>query len=177
MADYFARKLGDKGWVLVDLGHHAQGVNVEHIVAFLLDEGRRGGFHFTTRKYADDDLIVGSIQPYELFLIFHEILSAGEDPKCAACASRIAYMIDQSHCIEPKIPAMIRSALNVQTAYAKALLINRPAPRAAQAANDVMAAEACVREAFEQDVAPLLVSVREEWACPPIHGRLRADRL
>jgi L-rhamnose isomerase/sugar isomerase len=95
-----------------------------------------------------------------------EILSAGEDPKCAACASRIAYMIDQSHCIEPKIPAMIRSALNVQTAYAKALLINRPALRAAQAANDVMAAEACVREAFEQDVAPLLVSVREEMGVP-----------
>ena len=166
MASYYARHLGDKGQVLVDLGHHAQGTNVEHIVAFLLDEGKLGGFHFNNRKYADDDLIVGSINPYELFLIFHEIISASEDPKCADCARNIAYMIDQSHCIEPKIPAMIRSALNVQSSYAKALLVNRPALAAAQAANDVMAAEACVREAFEQDVTPLLVSIREEMGVP-----------
>lgn len=166
MAYYYACHLGDKGQVLVDLGHHAQGTNVEQIVAFLLDEGKLGGFHFNNRKYADDDLIVGSINPYELFLIFHEIISASEDIRCSDCARNIAYMIDQSHCIEPKIPAMIRSALNVQSAYARALLVNRPALAAAQAANDVMAAEACVREAFEQDVTPLLVSIREEMGVP-----------
>ena len=162
MAYTFSSKLGDKAQVLVDLGHHSQGVNVEHIVAFLLDECKIGGFHFNNRKYADDDLIVGSINPYELFLIFNELIAAGMDPKTANTAENIAYMIDQSHCIEPKIPAMIRSVLNIQAAYAKALLVNRENLKKAQMDNNVMAAEAEVREAFEIDVRPILESIRQE---------------
>lgn len=162
MAYTFSSKLGDKAQVLVDLGHHSQGVNVEHIVAFLLDECKIGGFHFNNRKYADDDLIVGSINPYELFLIFNELITAGIDPKTANTAENIAYMIDQSHCIEPKIPAMIRSVLNIQTAYAKALLVNRENLKKAQMDNNVMTAEAEVREAFEIDVRPILESIRQE---------------
>ena len=150
----------------MDLGHHAPGTNVEHIVAFLLDEGKMGGFHFNNRKYADDDLIVGSINPYELFLIFNELVAGELDEKTRKTAREIAYMIDQSHCIEPKIPAMIRSVLNIQTAYAKALLVNREVLKEAQMKDDVMAAEAAVREAFECDVKPLLESVREEMGVP-----------
>ena len=162
MAYIFANKLGNKAEVLIDLGHHALGVNIEQIVAFLLDEGKMGGFHFNNKKYADDDLIVGSINPYELFLIFNEIISAGIDLKTSDCVKNIAYMIDQSHCIEPKVPAMFRSVLNVQTNYAKALLINRKKLKNAQQNNDVMSAETEVREAFEIDVRPLLESFREE---------------
>jgi L-rhamnose isomerase/sugar isomerase len=138
-------------------------------VAFLLDEQKLGGFHFNARKYADDDLIVGSTNPYELFLIFHQILAAERDranPGVRRTAENIAYMIDQSHNIEPKIPAMIRSVLNCQVQFAKALLVNWDELAAAQKANDVLAAEACVREAFEQDVHPLLVSLREEKGLP-----------
>jgi L-rhamnose isomerase / sugar isomerase len=161
-------KLGEKAQVLVDTGHHAPGTNVEHIVAYLLDEKKLGGFHFNSRKYADDDLIVGSINPYELFLIFYQILDAAndEDPNVRQTAENIAYMIDQSHNIEPKIPAMIRSVLNVQTQYAKALLINFDVLREAQEKQDVLAAENAVREAFEIDVTPLLMVVREEMGVP-----------
>ncbi len=166
MAYAFASKLGKKAEVLIDLGHHALGTNIEQIVAFLLDEGKMGGFHFNNKKYADDDLIVGSINPYELFLIFNEIVSAGIDPVTSSCAGNIAYMIDQSHCIEPKIPAMIRSVLNVQTSYAKVLLINRNNLTKAQQDNDVMKAESEVREAFEIDVRPLLEYFREEAGLP-----------
>jgi L-rhamnose isomerase/sugar isomerase len=167
MAYTFALKLGEKAQVLVDLGHHPSGTNVEHIVAFLLDEGKIGGFHFNNRKYADDDLIVGSINPYELFLIFNELVAASLDPNTLKTANDIAYMIDQSHNIEPKIPAMIQSVLNIQTAYAKALLINREQLKEAQNNDDVMAAEAAVREAFECDVTPLLETVREEMGLAP----------
>ncbi|NLO81465.1 MAG: L-rhamnose isomerase [Clostridiales bacterium] len=167
MAYAFAVKLGEKAQVLVDLGHHPLGTNVEHIVAFLLDEGKIGGFHFNNKKYADDDLIVGSINPYELFLIFNELVAGSLDPGTAKTAENIAYMIDQSHNIEPKIPAMIRSVLNIQTAYAKALLVNRDVLKDAQKRNDVMAAEAAVREAFECDVTPLLEVVREEMGLAP----------
>lgn len=169
MAYNLAQKLGPQAEVLVDTGHHAQGTNVEHIVAYLLDEARLGGFHFNSRKYADDDLIVGAIDPYELFLIFYQIIAAKRDssnPKVQQTANRIAYMIDQSHNIEPKIPAMIRSVLNVQTYYAKALLINWDELETAQVEQDVLRAEAAVREAFEQDVTSLLTVVREEMNVP-----------
>lgn len=169
MAYSTALKLGPQAEVLVDTGHHAPGTNVEHIVAFLLDENRLGGFHFNSRKYADDDLIVGAMNPYEIFLIFYQILAATRDrshPKVQKCASRIAYMIDQSHNIEPKIPAMIRSVLNVQTQYAKALLINWDELAIAQEKQDVLRAEAAVRDAFEQDVTSLLHVVREEMKVP-----------
>ena len=168
MASNLARKLGPQAQVLVDTGHHAQGTNVEHIVAFLLDEGQLGGFHFNARKYADDDLIVGSTNPYELFLIFFQIISAlreGDTP-AGQTAARIAYMIDQSHNIEPKIPAMIRSVLNCQVQWAKALLIQWDRLREAQLRNDVLGAEAIVREAYEQDVSFWLEEVREQAGRP-----------
>jgi L-rhamnose isomerase / sugar isomerase len=168
MAYNMALKLGDQAQVLVDTGHHAQGTNVEQIVAYLLDEQKLGGFHFNNRKYADDDLIVGSVNPYELFLIFYQILDAHADANKGVqqTAENIAYMIDQSHCIEPKIPAMIRSVLNVQTQYAKALLINLDEVKTAQEKQDVLGAENAVREAFEFDVTPLLHVVREEMGVP-----------
>jgi L-rhamnose isomerase/sugar isomerase len=176
MSYNMALKLGEQAQVLVDTGHHPQGTNVEQIVAYLLDEQKLGGFHFNSRKFADDDLIVGAINPYELFLIFYQILDASADanPGIRNTAASIAYMIDQSHCIEPKIPAMIRSVLNVQTQYAKALLINLDTVRAAQEAQDVLAAEQAIREAFECDVNPLLQVVREEMGVPtdPMHAYL-----
>ncbi len=149
-----AQKLGPRAQVLVDTGHHAQGTNIEQIVAQLLDEGRLGGFHFNDRKYADDDLIVGSHNPYELFRIFHEIVAAAADG--VANASHIAYMIDQSHNIEPKIEAMIQSVLNIQIAYAKALLVDRAALHQAQLDNDVLGGYRILQDAYETDVRPLL---------------------
>jgi L-rhamnose isomerase/sugar isomerase len=179
MSYNMALKLGKQAQVLVDTGHHAQGTNVEQIVAYLLDEQKLGGFHFNSRKFADDDLIVGTINPYELFLIFYQILDAltETDAGVQSTAEHIAYMIDQSHAIEPKIPAMIRSVLNVQTQYAKALLINLGAVAKVQEAQDVLGAENAVREAFEFDVAPLLQVVREEMGVPtdPMRSYLASD--
>lgn len=168
MAFNLAQKLGPQAEVLVDTGHHLPGANIEHIVAYLIDEKRLGGFHFNSRKYADDDLIVGSVNPYELFLIFYQILSAAGDANAAIRqnVANIAYMIDQSHNIEQKIPAMLRSVLNVQTQFAKALLINHAEVAEAAGRNDVLGAEDAVRRAFEFDVAPLLHAIREEQGLP-----------
>jgi len=162
MAYNYALKLGDQAQVLVDLGHHAQGANVAHIVALLLDEGKLGGFHFNNRKYADDDLMVGAIDPYELFLIAYELVAGEEDQSTSECAKAVAYMIDQSHNIELKIPAMIRSVMNIQTAFAKALFVPRVELRQAQEDGDVIRAELLMKEAFETDVRPLLGLVRQE---------------
>lgn len=162
-------KLGPQAQVLVDLGHHAQGTNIEQIVAFLLDEGRLGGFHFNNRKYADDDLIVGSTNPYELFLIYNELTGAdlsGDEP-ASATARHVAYMIDQSHNIEGKMTATILSVLNCQEAYAKSLVVNRQQLAAAQANGDVLAAHLILNEAFRTDVTPLLAQVRIEMGLPP----------
>lgn len=168
MAYNMALRLGPQAEVLVDTGHHLPGANIEHIVAYLIDEKRLGGFHFNSRKYADDDLIVGSVNPYELFLIFYQILSAASDGEAGIrhCVSNIAYMIDQSHNIEQKIPAMLRSVLNVQTQYAKALLVNHEEVEEAANRHDVLAAEHAVRSAFEFDVTPLLHALREEQGLP-----------
>lgn len=180
MAFHLANQLGPQAEVLVDTGHHAPGTNVEHIVAYLIDEGKLGGFHFNSRKYADDDLIVGTMNPYELFLIFHQIVSAEDsgDARTRRTVGNIAYMIDQSHNIEPKIPAMIRSVLNVQTQYAKALLVDLEELAAAQQAGDVLGAEDAVRKAFEMDVAPLLRTFREERGLPadPMRAYLESAR-
>jgi L-rhamnose isomerase/sugar isomerase len=127
-----------------------------------LDEQRLGGFHFNDRRYADDDLIVGSANPFQLFLIFHELIN-GNDGKTAA---PVAYMLDQAHVIEPKIEAMVLSVLNVQTAYAKALLVDRDALRERQQAQDVLGAHAVLRDAFETDVRPILAAAREEIGRP-----------
>ena len=148
------QKLGDRARVLVDLGHHAQGVNVEHLVALLLDEGRLGGFHFNNRKYGDDDLIVGSINPFELFLIYVELVEAEE-------STQIDYMIDQAHNIEPKIEAMILSVTNIQEAYAKALLVDRPTLDEARQSGDVLRAHRTLLDAYATDVRPLCAKVRE----------------
>ncbi|WP_217592265.1 L-rhamnose isomerase [Cohnella sp. GbtcB17] len=168
MAFNLASKLGPQAEVLVDTGHHAQGANIEHIVAYLLNEKKLGGFHFNSRKYGDDDLIVGSMNPYELFLIFYQIVDAMRDGDAGVrqTAANIAYMIDQSHNIEEKIPAIIRSVLNVQTQFAKALLINPEEVGQAQQRQDVLGAEHAVRSAFEQDVTPLLEAFREERGLP-----------
>jgi L-rhamnose isomerase/sugar isomerase len=160
-----AQKLGPQAEVLVDTGHHPQGTNIAQIVAQLLDEGRLGGFHFNDRRYADDDLIVGSQNPFELFCIFNEIAGAGAEGN--ANVGRIAYMIDQSHNIEPKIEAMIQSVLNVQTAYAKALVVDRAALRAAQEVGDVLGAYRVLQAAFETDVRPLLSTLRAHQGCDP----------
>jgi len=156
-------ELGPQAEVLVDTGHHAHGVNVEQIVAQLLDVGRLGGFHFNARKYADDDLIVGSTNPFELFLIFNELLAAEDDADgtVARCARNVAYMIDQSHNIEPKIEAMIQSVVNIQTAHAKALLIDRNRLHDGQRRGDVLAANRVLLEAYETDVRPLLQEARK----------------
>ena len=176
MAYLLANRLGPRAQVLVDTGHHAQGTNIEQIVALLIDEGKLGGFHFNNRKYADDDLMVGSVNPYELFLIFHEIIGASRDPRCAATANHIAYMLDQSHNVEPKVEATIQSVMNVQSAYAKALLVDRDALAAAQAKQDVLAANRILHDAFETDVRPLLAEAREELgACADPIAAYRAS--
>ena len=164
----YALKLGDAAQVLVDLGHHASGVNIEQIVAFLLDEGKLGGFHFNNRKYADDDLIVGSVNPYELFLIYNELTSAalGIEEPAKSTAERIAYMIDQSHNIEGKVAPMIVSVLNCQEAYAKSLLVPRQALYETQKEGDVLKAHNILTDAYRIDVRPLLVNVRREMGVP-----------
>lgn len=159
------QKLGPQAEVLMDTGHHPQGTNVAQIVAQLLDEGRLGGFHFNDRKYADDDLIVGALNPFELFTIFNEILSARAAGNTHA--TQIAYMIDQSHNIEPKIEAMIQSILHVQLAYAKALLVDQQALAHAQDAADVLGAYRVLRDAFETDVRPLLEEARVQMGVDP----------
>jgi L-rhamnose isomerase / sugar isomerase len=153
------RRLGPQAQVLVDTGHHPQGTNIEQIVALLLAEGLLGGFHFNNRKYADDDLIVGSIDPFELFRIMREI-ALGD-------AGGVAFMIDQSHNVEGKIDAMIQSAMNIQTAYAKALLVDDERLAEAQAAGDVLGAHRILLEAFETDVRPLLARARAELGIAP----------
>jgi L-rhamnose isomerase/sugar isomerase len=164
----WALKLGEQAQVLVDLGHHAQGVNIEQIVAFLLAEGRLGGFHFNNRKYADDDLMVGATNPYELFLIYNE-LATGEqsnDTVVRNTANNVAYMIDQAHNVEGKVGAMIYSVLNCQEAYAKALCVPQQKLADAQANGEVLLAHQTITDAFRTDVRPLLAQVRAEMGVP-----------
>jgi L-rhamnose isomerase/sugar isomerase len=154
-------KLGPKAQVVVDTGHHAPGTNIEFIVAFLLREGRLGGFDFNSRFYADDDLMVGAADPFQLFRIMYEVVRGG------GLGPQIAFMLDQCHNIEPKIPAQIRSVMNVQEATAKALLVDGGALAAAQAAGDVLGANAVLMDAYNTDVRPLLAGLREEMGLDP----------
>ena len=154
------RRVGPRAQVLVDTGHHPQGTNIEQIVAVLLAERLLGGFHFNNRKYADDDLIVGSIDPFELFRIMREIART-------PAAADVALMIDQSHNVEGKIDAMIQSVVNIQTAYAKALLVDDERLAAAQRTGDVLGAHRVLLEAFETDVRPLLARLRERIGVDP----------
>jgi L-rhamnose isomerase / sugar isomerase len=155
--------LGDKAQVVVDTGHHAPGVNIEFIVALLLKAGKLGGFDFNSRFYADDDLMVGAADPFQLFRILHEVVKAD----ALGAAGGVAFMLDQCHNIEPKIPAQIRSVMNVQEATAKALLIDAEALKAAQLAGDVLGANAALMDAYNTDVRPLLAELREEMGLAP----------
>jgi L-rhamnose isomerase/sugar isomerase len=155
--------LGPRAMVVVDTGHHAPGVNIEFIVALLLGAGRLGGFDFNSRFYADDDLMAGAADPFGLFRIMHEVVKAG----ALAPEAGVAFMLDQCHNIEPKIPALIRSVMNVQEAAAKALLVDLGALRAAQQAGDVLAANAVLMDAYNTDVRPLLAEVREGMGLAP----------
>jgi L-rhamnose isomerase len=156
-------QLGPKAQVVIDTGHHAPGTNIEFIVAMLLRAGKLGGFDFNSRFYADDDLMVGAADPFQLFRILHEIVRAD----ALAPASGIAFMLDQCHNIEAKIPAIIRSVLNVQEATAKALLVDRDALAAAQQGGDVLGANAALMDAYNTDVRPLLRELREDMGLDP----------
>ncbi|MEV6245982.1 L-rhamnose isomerase [Streptomyces sp. NPDC051742] len=156
-------KLGPKAQVVVDTGHHAPGTNIEFIVAFLLREGKLGGFDFNSRFYADDDLMVGSADPFQLFRIMHEVAKNGG----LDAATDVAFMLDQCHNVEAKIPAVIRSVMNVQEATAKALLVDLEALRDAQRSGDVLAANAVLMDAYNTDVRPLLRELRQEQGLAP----------
>ncbi len=155
--------LGPQAEVVVDTGHHAPGTNIEFIVALLLRAGRLGGFDFNSRFYADDDLMVGAADPFQLFRILHEVVAAD----ALRPEAGIAFMLDQCHNIEPKIPAQIRSVMNVQEATAKALLIDTGALAAAQQAGDVLGANAAFMDAYNTDVRPLLAELREDMGLDP----------
>ncbi|MEU4390733.1 L-rhamnose isomerase [Kribbella sp. NPDC023855] len=156
-------ELGPKATVCIDTGHHAPGTNIEFIVAFLLRANKLGAFDFNSRFYADDDLMVGSADPFQLFRIMNEIVRGDAlDPDRG-----IAFMLDQCHNIEAKIPAIIRSVMNVQEATAKALLVDRDALRKAQQDGDVLAANAAVMDAFNTDVRPLLADLRTSQGLDP----------
>jgi L-rhamnose isomerase / sugar isomerase len=155
------QRLGDKAQVLVDTGHHAPGTNIEMIVALLLRQGRLGGFHFNSRFYADDDLMVGAADPFQLFRIMCEIVQAD------ALDAGVAFMLDQCHNIEAKVGGQIRSVMNVQEATAKALLVDRDALTKAQADGDVLGAHGALMDAFATDVRPLLAQLRAEQGVDP----------
>ncbi|HYE97621.1 MAG TPA: sugar isomerase, partial [Planctomycetota bacterium] len=159
IAYILAKKLGDRAQVLVDLGHHAHGTNIPWIVSTLLTEGKLGGFHFNDRKYADDDLTTGCMNPYELFLIFHELVSAWDE--------RTAFMIDEMPVIKPRIESMIQSAVNLQEAYVKALLVDRPRLAEAQAENRILDAEEILRAAWTADPKPILAVARQRAGLDP----------
>ncbi|HYY81893.1 MAG TPA: L-rhamnose isomerase [Actinomycetes bacterium] len=155
--------LGERALVVVDTGHHAPGTNIEMIVALLLRAGRLGGFDFNSRFYADDDLMVGAADPFQLFRIMHEVVAGGG----YAPEAGIAFMLDQCHNIEPKVPGQIRSVMNAQEATAKALLVDAGALRAAQQAGDVLGANAVLMDAYDTDVRPLLAELRADMGLDP----------
>jgi L-rhamnose isomerase/sugar isomerase len=151
-ATLICQVLGERARVLVDFGHHLHGTNVEQIVALLAGIGRLGGFHFNNRKYADDDLIVGSTNPFELFLVFCELAGSGQQlPRLT---------IDQSHNVEDKVEAMLLSVVNLQEAYAKALLVDQAALAERQRAGDVLGGHELLLEAFNSDVRPICARAR-----------------
>ena len=155
--------LGEQAQVVLDTGHHAPGTNIEFIVMQLLRVGRLGAFDFNSRNYADDDLIVGSADPFQLFRIMNEIVAAD----ALGPQSPVTFMLDQCHNIEPKIPAQIRSVMNVQEATAKALLVDRETLGAAQRAGHVPGAHGVLMDAYNTDVRPLLAELRAEQGLDP----------
>jgi L-rhamnose isomerase / sugar isomerase len=156
MAVHLARTAGPKARVLVDTGHHYQSQNIEQVVAWLLHMRLLGGFHFNDRRYADDDLTIGSIDPYQVFRIFHEIFSERDGILVAA----IAYMIDQSHNLKGKMEAMVQTVVTAQELYLKAALVDRERLELLQAEGKIVDAEECLRSAFWTDVRPALAQWR-----------------
>jgi L-rhamnose isomerase / sugar isomerase len=169
MAYVVAKEIGPRAKVLVDTGHHYLAQNIEQIVAWLLDAGMLGGFHFNDRRYADDDLTLGSIDPYQIFRIFHEILffewESGTNPG-------LAYMIDQSHIDKPKIEAMIQTVSVAQELYAKAALVDHAELSRRQEHNAQIEAEELLRDAFATDVRPVISEWRKQRGIPisPLHA-------
>ena len=161
MALEFARRAGPKAKVLVDTGHHYQSTNIEQIVAWLLHLNALGGFHFNDRKYADDDLTLGSIDPYQVFRIFAELVSAGSD-----ATEGVAFMIDQSHNLKGKLEAMVQTVMTAQELYAKAALIPFDLLGKLQDECDLVRAEECFRDGFWRDVRPLVREWREARGLP-----------
>ena len=175
MAWELARRAGPKAKVLVDTGHHLQGTNIEQIVAWLLHCDALGGFHFNDRKYADDDLTLGSIDPYQVFRIFNEILSSNN----AAGVAGIAYMIDQSHNLKPKVEAMVQTVITAQELFAKASLVDQQKLAELQESCDLVAAEELFRGAFWTDVRPMVKEWREARELPvePLRALGESDYL
>jgi L-rhamnose isomerase / sugar isomerase len=155
----YASKLGPKAYTLVDLGHHLPNANIEQIVALLLMEGKLAGFHFNDSKYGDDDLTVGSINPYQLFLIFKELVE-GMDNKGMNHATDLGWMIDASHNIKDPLEDLLQSVEAIQMAYAQALLVDPQALEAAQMDNDVALAQEILQDAYRTDVRPLVAEAR-----------------
>ncbi|HTE33393.1 MAG TPA: hypothetical protein VK666_23590, partial [Chryseolinea sp.] len=153
-----SQSCGERANVLVDLGHHLPNTNIEQIVARLLHLGRLGGFHFNGSQYGDDDLTTGAIKPYQLFLIFHELVTGANDKDVKN--PTVAYMIDASHNLKDPIEDLMNSLENIRSAYAKALLVDFDALEVAQQQNDVVACEQILQEAFQTDVRPLLNQAR-----------------
>jgi len=166
-----ASKLGKKASTLVDLGHHLQGTNIEQIVSILLMEGKLAGFHFNDSKYGDDDLTVGSINPYQLFLIFNELVE-GMDARGMNHATDIGWMIDASHNVKDPIEDLLQSVQAIKIAYTQALLVDKPALQAAQQSNDVTLAQDILQQAYRTDVRPLIAeaSLRSGGALDPINA-------
>ncbi len=161
MAVHLAETAGSQAKVLVDTGHHYSAQNIEQIVAWLLHKNRLGGFHFNDRRYADDDLTLGSIDPYQVFRIFHEIHLSGP-----AATADIAFMIDQSHNLKEKMEAMVQTVSTAQELWVKAALVDREKLSELQQACDLVAAEELFRDAFWQNVKPLLRAWRQSKGVP-----------
>src|SRR5688572_19969923 len=155
----YASKLGEKAYTLVDLGHHLPNANIEQIVSLLLMEGKLGGFHFNDSKYGDDDLTVGSINPYQLFLIFSELVE-GMDAKGMNHASDLGWMIDASHNVKDPLEDLLQSVEAIKIAYAQALLVDAKALEAAQESNDVVIAQEILQQAYRTDVRSLIAEAR-----------------
>lgn len=155
----YANKLGPKAYTLVDLGHHLPNANIEQIVSLLLMEGKLGGFHFNDSKYGDDDLTVGSIRPYQLFLIFNE-LAEGMDARSMDHVTDLGWMIDASHNVKDPLEDLLQSVEAIMIAYAQALIVDRKALAMAQDENDVVRAQEILQGAYRTDVRPLIAEAR-----------------
>ncbi|SHH48294.1 L-rhamnose isomerase / sugar isomerase [Chryseolinea serpens] len=155
----YASKLGEKAYTLVDLGHHLPNANIEQIVALLLMEGKLGGFHFNDSKYGDDDLTVGSVKPYQLFLIFNELID-GMDARGMSHSTDLGWMIDASHNVKDPLEDLIQSVEAIMIAYAQALLVDREQLRKAQEQNDTVMGQEILQKAFRTDVRPLVAEAR-----------------